>query len=340
MDLQSSIIISPVSPLEMNFQPNYTNRCNREVPSGPLSNPSHTSSLKPQRSITYTTVQLAASIHIVPSQSAVGTALALCAQECDRFGNEDHAQPIPPNVGLHSFLYSKEECRERLPYLLLELYWRSQKQILIFKAFLMLEEAGHLDTQALETPIDYHHLTSNVLNVVEMLYCFSEIYETDFSPEADDGCTLLSHDIIDGGTLWLAIMICRCCKDMVAVNQVMMLIAESAILGGLSLAGVDRVNADRAKEELEHQERTERSKRARETPPAVLTPFFEHNENENAREKSSHQIFGFILPDGTGEDVKELYSQILRRVDEIETAFRDFFGELVMEMGRIRTCKA
>ncbi|KAL8790061.1 MAG: hypothetical protein Q9213_000763 [Squamulea squamosa] len=219
-------------------------------------------------SLTAQTIHLATSLPLNPTQNAIDTALATCTHELRHFDDEG---ALLRECCWGSTLLSRTRLLRNLPTTLLNLYWRTQKQLSVFRTFILLQEAGHLSSpQALEKPVSFWRIPNNVHNVMQMLCCFSEIAECDDPPPPppqppQDGMDdppkirdlIPVQDGFDAAMHWLAVMICRCCADMDEVNTVMGLIGDSSLLGTMDHTAVERINASRAKEVRKYNEHVE-----------------------------------------------------------------------------------
>ena len=282
-------------------------------------------------------IQTAATRSLKPSLNAVDKAMFLCEQENQKFNGD----PVPLDVGLWTVTSRRDTCKRNLPDVLLNLYWRTRKQIAIFDVFAMIYVHGIFSAEALAIPVNYCRTSENLRNVFRMLLCFSKVADLEDPPQTGDDIHLSEFD---APIHWLAVMICRCCYDLTEVNEVISLIAHSQRLGHLSATAVKEFNEERA-EEVQmatsaaktgpsgHGQPSSRSS-GKERQQSVA-PLFEMNEKENAATKPLHLIFGLILPSGTGSDIRQLFHDANTRFVEIEKVFREFFQmteqELAME---------
>ncbi|KAI4182938.1 MAG: hypothetical protein L6R41_005694 [Letrouitia leprolyta] len=255
-----------------------------------------------------------------PTQQAIDAGLYLC----DRVNQSFDDQPLIKETGLWQVSSTHEKRMQRLPYLLLNLYWRTRKQIAIFEVFAMLYEHGHFAAEALAIPVEYSRTSENVRNVMTMLNCFEKLADLDNPPDTKDGWDLHTFE---AGTHWLAVMICRCCRDLEQVNAVVSLIAHSKRLGRLDTAAVEEVNAGYARRQIAFEKKKKKDSKGKgKEKEVVLPPFFTMNKTENATAKATITIFGLLLPSGNGSNIRQLFDDANSKFVHVEQVFKDFFG--------------
>ncbi|KAL8710895.1 MAG: hypothetical protein Q9225_007211 [Loekoesia sp. 1 TL-2023] len=272
---------------------------------------------------TTTAIQNSVTRPLQPSQQAINDGMFLCEQVNKAFDG----QPLMPEIPLWQASSTSDRCMKNLPRLLLNLYWRTRKQMAIFEVFVMLYQHEHFSAEALSTAVDYFHTSDNVRNVMKMLHCFEKIADLAEPPSTRTEWQL---DYFEHGSHWLAVMICRCCHDIEEVNEVISLIAYSERLGRLNASAVDQVNEEHAMD-VQTAEAASRNSQGHgkgkgKQKQVEPTPFFVMNETENAAPKASTEIFGLILPSGQGSDIRQLFDDANNKFLRVEKVFMDFFG--------------
>ncbi|KAL8952598.1 MAG: hypothetical protein Q9222_001513 [Ikaeria aurantiellina] len=241
------------------------------------------------------------------------------------------SEPLTQESGLWGVTRKPDICRKNLPAILRNLYWRAGNQIVVFEVFAMLCERGLLNQKALATPIDYSRAPRNVFNVVNMLFCFTDLADVG-NPKFDDGEYL---EDFGSHVQWLAVMICRSCTDLAAVNEAMALIHRSGLLGHFSQPAVMKFNDNRASMVEKcinppsiHYKKKNGKWKSKSRDKKEVPPLFEGNPNENAAAQAHHRIFGWLLPpDGEGkEDMKLVLDKAKAKFREIEDTYREYFG--------------
>ncbi|KAI4170251.1 MAG: hypothetical protein LQ343_005134 [Gyalolechia ehrenbergii] len=268
-------------------------------------------------------IQASISQPLHPSQQAIDAGMFLC----DQVNKTLDDQPMMTETGLWGASSTSDRRHRSLPFLLLNLYWRTRKQMAIFEVFVMLYQHGHLSAKALSIPVLYSRTSNNVRNVLCMLDCFEKLADLSNPPPTNTEWNIYEFE---HGTHWLAVMICRCCHDLDQVNDVISLIAHSQRLGRLSASAVDEVNENYAQEvrRVKAKMASDNSKgkgkgKQKEMEPA---PFFVMNETENATDKATTPIFGLLLPSGKGSDIHQLFDDADKQFLKVEKVFKDFFG--------------
>lgn len=288
-----------------------------------------------------------------PPQHAIDGAMALCEEEYNRFDTD----PTVADHGIFQTISRKDTRRKHLTDTLLNLYWRTRKQTAVFEVFCILYEHGLFSAEALALPIEYQRTTTNLRNIYTMLCCFPNISDFDEPPLIHGEQILHFFDL---PIQWLAVMVCRSCYNMDAVNEVIGLINQSQILGRLDMTAVEEVNEERAsavqsaivkskeqgarlpkaKGKGKGKQRGGSSAPGTSTPKVSekdfnqeLTPLLQWNPNENVAEKVWHHSFGLVLPSGLGSDIRQLFDDANTRFVAIENVFVAYFRMTAQELG-------
>ena len=288
-------------------------------------------------------VKIAATRQFQPDQQTISRGMFLCHEEHNKFDT----QPVMHDTLLYGPTIKEDVCRRNLPYLLMNIYWRTRMQIAVFEVFVMLHLHGKLSAEALTLPINYNRISQNTRNVLKMLLCFSQVAVLEDPPNLGQKLDLISFS---EPVQWLATMICRSCPKLTDVNEVMSLINHSKRLGRLSESAVAKVNQGRVAEvdkalkrdvgkgknvAAGRQGQSSSPKSSATEKAKELAPFYEWNDREgvyewNDREgemgKQIHNVFALILPSGRGSDLRQLYHDANMRFEEIEEVFVAFFG--------------
>ncbi|KAL8790078.1 MAG: hypothetical protein Q9213_000780 [Squamulea squamosa] len=262
----------------------------------------------------------AASKQLHPSQETVHNAKYLCEREHEAFD----AQPMPSDMGLWSANSSPEWRERNLPSLLLNLYWRTRMQMAIFAVFCQLYEQDMVSAQALATPILYTRVPENVRNVMQILECFTKMADLSMPPSLDAKWDL---NDFDAATFWFSVMICRSCEDVEDLNKLVSLVEYSKCLGRLDKAAVTNINEKHnraAQKALATSSKYKGNGKGKEREVEVA-PLFEGNEMQNAADKVTHQVFGLMLPAGSGSNIRQLFDDANTKFTEIEKVFKAFF---------------
>ncbi|KAJ6036978.1 hypothetical protein N7540_001257 [Penicillium herquei] len=214
----------------------------------------------------------------------------------------------PSEMGVCNLLYSnKMNLRTEWGTLLMNMYWRSFRQSIIWHVFLHLHSKGLVDESALILPVNVRQWSSNAMQIVILLGCF-QLVKT-LSNEAFFGkipgqCV---GWITDVG--WLATMILRSRAEGTSLGTIIEAIKECGMLGKLE------------KESLNTFKRF--------YPYSSLQRLFDSRDGElpvpsDNRVAPFNTIFAFWLPHGLTNNRKVFekgLNDALARAKAIEEAF-------------------
>ena len=101
---------------------------------------------------------------------------------CEKEYPRSETDPLGADHGLWTTLSRKDTRRKNLTSNLLNLNWRTRKQMAVFEVFCTLYEYGLSSVDALAPLIEYRRTPANVLEVEKMLCCFTKISDFDELP--------------------------------------------------------------------------------------------------------------------------------------------------------------
>ncbi|KAL8671014.1 MAG: hypothetical protein Q9168_004466 [Polycauliona sp. 1 TL-2023] len=268
-------------------------------------------------------VRKAANKPISPSKESIRGAMHLCDGENHMFD----ASPLPVEMPLWAASRNKEIRWENLPYLMVNLYWRTRKQMAIFYVFCQLYDMDKVSAMALSTPVRYSRSSDMIRTVSKILACFSQITDLQ-DPPLRIHATFDIEDF-EPAIHWFAAMICRSCDNIDELNDVVDLIEISGQLGRLDKVALQKIieehNEAARKKIASRTEDQSKGQAKGKGKDMEIVPLFVGDKMENAAEKTVRQVFGLILPDGTGSNIHQLFDDANTKFVGIENVFKAFF---------------